>query len=452
MEVVRSMKNLLQKFKDGSFELKEPWRASEKSLAIIVPIVVKQSLKDRGYVVLEEVKDNVTIEDTGDINKLRLTGKTDKPVFIRGGSILKGPSQERASQVSVVAIPNKPLELLVHCVHARKGINPGAQMFFAGLAPRKVRSSMMLHKSQHHTWQAVSGYSRRTLSSPALRERRTHIAFDDLVGVTKATKKFREDLKDLLKQIPDYKKQVGVIIIDPEGVVGFEMYDHYDSWKAFSESIIRSYSEALTKEDKTGIFKPDMSIVVPLVWDFLGKLEKTKGEPSSFKSNIAKTTLLKVEGKTETYVGEYTTLNKKCIHLSVVRHKDQKEPMTRDTMLSDILSRDILRRRQVPQYRRRREGQPQSYLLMTTKGRPEAPVHKFFEKLAPIIEQLDKPKTWTSLDKKSHVSTSTLASKLKTLQSMKLVEKKKTSNGVTRYHLTGYGHDLKHKLTQRRKQ
>ena len=320
------MKDLLSGFTAGRYQFKSPWQATERSLTIIVPIVA-QAPQRRDYVVLEEVKDNANIRDTGGINRARVEGFGSQPTFIRGGTMLKGPTQARATQFGIVVFPQRSTTVPVHCIHASRRIHPGTQFHASGFAPPEVYATILFERNQQRTWSEVKRYSTRvraqdaTQRYPVGRERllRLHsplswLQTDDLVGNIDALHAFRKDLEKLLKAIPDYVDQVGAVVVDASGVLGLEVYDHPDSWKAFSKSIFRSYSEALSKEDTAGIFKPDMSAIIPTLHAFLSDIEKATQE-EVYSQATATTRIL----KTAKYVGEYSMLEGKTMHLLVTR-------------------------------------------------------------------------------------------------------------------------------------
>jgi DNA-binding HxlR family transcriptional regulator len=231
---------------------------------------------------------------------------------------------------------------------------------------------------------------------------------------------FTRNLNEILKHIPDYANQVGVVIIDPEGIAGFEMYDHQDSWKAFSESIIRSYGEELSREDKTGIFKPDMTAAVSTVRSFLKEIENAQ-EEEVFNKNKSRTVLL----KTQDYVGEYTTVGGKTIHVLVTRRNSARAPAEKFDLLIN----------------RARERNTES-----TRSPIERLVNwgtRKMKKGAPVLSELqERPRTWTDLRSDVSMSKATLSSRLKELQEHDVVEKRKDKNGVVRYSLTGIGHEI----------
>jgi DNA-binding transcriptional ArsR family regulator/predicted ester cyclase len=439
------VKDLLSKFDVGDFEFKEPWRAG-KALAVIVPIVAKRA-EPRSYIVLEEVKDKVRIVDTGRIGQVKVEGKFDKPTFIRGGTMLKGATQERATEFSIVVTPGKAEATIpVHCVHASKGIRPGAFFTIAtSYTPPTVHSNIMAARNQTVTWNAVARYSSNILalwapsaSSDWMIPRVRH---DDLVGVQESLTEFRKELEEILSKIPDYVNQVGSVVIDPDGVVGLELFDHPESWKAVTDKIKRTFTEALTREDKAGIFKPDMDAALTVINELLEKLEKPIEEREVFSQANARTAIFKVEG----YVGEYTTLNNKTIHLTITRReKEEKRVPHFPTILTAT-----------PTFHRTEDtttAAPEQYIWYSTSTSiPEAWSENWKRRMrkgVEVLTSLEEPKTWTSLTSELKMSKATLSSSLKRFQQMGLVEKYRGSNGVTRYSLTAYGQELKKKLSQ----
>ena len=270
---------------------------------------------------IDEVKDKVTLVDTGAIDKTEVNNQSDKFVYIKGGTLLKSKSQPRTIQHGVVIAPNKEkVKIPVLCIHASRGIRRGEKFEAKGLVPRSIKSGLIAGRSQSRVWSDVRGYyamasesfGTNTLFANALAA--DSISSDDLVGVEEKVQEFNESLKKILASIPDYKHQVGVVIIDPNGVVGLELYDHPKSWEVFSKAIVKSYSDILTKEGKVELFVPNIEVANEVVKGFLSTLEKVT-EEEVFNQNGARTVVVKADD----YVGEYTTLNGNTIHLSVTR-------------------------------------------------------------------------------------------------------------------------------------
>lgn len=434
------MKDMLSEFKNGRYEFKEPWRATDKSLTIVVPIVSNNAGR-RNYVVLDEVKEKVRITDTGGISKLQIGGDINEPVFVRGGTMLKGSTQERATQFGFVVVPSKHATIPVHCIHATRGIRAGTGMQLGGSAPMRVYSSILASRNQSETWSAVKEYtfhsSNKVSLSPELR-RDMLSASDDLARTVDALERFRKDLQKTLERIPDYVDQVGIAMIDPDGVVGLEVYDHPDSWKAFSQSIIRSFSDNLSKEDKAGLFKPDMSVATTIVKEFLNTVESF-GKETVFSEDNTETVVLRGKG----YVGEFTRLKDKTIHLLITRSVDtnfgplfpsRHEPRLASINADRVVSLDAGMAYGTSEGQRARRSAISRFFNW---GKRKSGKGK--EVLSALKEE---PKTWTNLKTELDMSKATLSSRLSEFQERGAVERHEGENGKTRYGLTGIGQEL----------
>ena len=415
------MKDIISQLEKEAYDFKKPWKPKNKSLAIVVPVVAR-CYTDREYVVLDEVKNDVKITDTGGIDKAKVEGNVDKAVFIRGGTMLKGQTQERATQFGIVIIPQKSEQVPVRCIHASRGISPGASLIAAGYAPRRVYSTMLSNRSQHATWGAVSCYNAQISTQAGL-----HFAgSDDLVSVVETIDKFRTDMIEILKEAPNYQDQVGIVVIDTNGILGLEIYDHPTSWKAFAETIICSFSDTLTKEEQVEIFKPNMKAVIPTIKSFLKQISKFAEEVVFDKDNT-KTVIIKSNG----YVGEYTTLNNRTLHLLITR-KEKSEDRAVGFPRGGNYTIDV-------------GEQTTSYPIWhgeQTTSQWKCGARTNLVTQYAILNSLDTDKTWTSLRTEIPVSKATLSSHLKQLQQIKAVEKSKGTNGVTHYKRTGIGYEL----------
>lgn len=387
---------------------------------------------------LEEVRDKVKITDIGHIGEAKVEGQVDKPTFIRGGTMLKGATQERATQFGTMIAPHKTEQILVQCIHASRGIRAGAGFLPSGHTPRKVYSMMLAKRSQSHTWEAVSNYSRSALAETP--RAGGFEASDDLLGTMEVVERFRENLKEILKNIPSYINQVGTAIIDPDGILGFEMYDHPDSWKAFSESIIRSFSDALTKESKADVFIPNMEAIIPAIHSLLREIQKAK-EEEVFNKNNARTIILKAEG----FVGEYTEFNGKTIHLLITRYeKEPREPQPRRLpLMSRTATIPSLRLAEPAPSRETYSEEIPRALYTTSSHEPTLQrLSRRWKTRFELLNILDQPKTWTLLKDEVSMSKATVASALKDLQQIGAVDRHKDENGITRYSRTGIGYQL----------
>ena len=241
---------------DGEYRLGDPWKLP-KGAGFVLPLLGEPPFPERDYVLLQEVADRVEFRDSGSIYGVEASNRSGRNVFVRRGTLLTGKGTQSRSPVSgVVLLPGKEFVTIpVNCVHQSHYISTGADFKAEGVAPHSVYQAL---GKQSATWESIAGYTRKMRSSasrmlgraeePELEELRG-VADDNLVGASAAVERLQSRVEDALGKIPgDHVDQVGVAVFDLDGVVGVELFDHPDSWRAFSESIIRSYGEVLTPE------------------------------------------------------------------------------------------------------------------------------------------------------------------------------------------------------------
>jgi hypothetical protein len=110
--------------------------------------------------------------------------------------------------------------------------------------------------------------------------------------------------------MPRVENQVGVVIFDLNGVVGLELFDHPDSWKALCEDVIRQYADVI-EQKLPDYLSIDMDKVVVNIKAFLELAKESAEHPEGDD-----TTLL-----TGKVAGEYTMLKEKMIHLLLAREE-----------------------------------------------------------------------------------------------------------------------------------
>ena len=315
--------------KIGEIEFGEAWRPDKKSLTVVVPLIRKET-SERNYVTFEEVKDKADIEDTGSINNTKINLSHDKPVFLRTGTIFKGQgTQTRAVNTSIVIMPQKQaIEVPVSCVHASHAINRGSKFAAMGSAPSSVTSQLFAGRSQGAVWGSVKSYSCRAQSAggqSASRDSRVYRAnmsqeSDNLVENMEGVGDFSEKIDEIVSKMPRSENQVGVMILNIEGVVGMEMFDSPKSWDAVSVSTIKKYGEDLVKKQEKPLFELNEKEIKPKIEAHLKRLHELTGK------------MIHRDGNSETRVHEdkeivveWTTIDNKLIHIISARRDEVSE-------------------------------------------------------------------------------------------------------------------------------
>ena len=324
------MLELLQQ--ESEFRLGDPWRLTDRSVTVVVPIIRVEDSGRRGYVLIEEVKDKVRISDTGDINRVKVKG-IDEAFLMRSGVVIQGiKTQSRSVESSRVILPGSEVEVKVRCVHASHPIKMGAEMKFSdvGVAPLEVQSVLLSSSAgsvgQYAVWESVRSCRDRASSVIHQGVPTSSVAEDDLINSMREVREFREDLEDAISKMPiDVKGQVGMVVLDTSGVKGLEMFDHPMSWKAASETVARNYSEVLVSEGESSLFELNRDAVGTSVKRFLDQIKNVK-EKVVDDSGRARTIVF----ENENLVGERTFLDDKEIHLVITKKKKETCASSKD--------------------------------------------------------------------------------------------------------------------------
>jgi hypothetical protein len=338
--------------KEIGYKFGSPWRYSDKSLGVMIPILKMgdgKGFEEREYITIEEAKDKgISFKDTGRIDRVIVESALGKVIFIRSGTALKSlGTQPRAVETSVVIIPETgkketKQEIPVRCIHASKPISGGTKFAYAGDVPVEVRSALLSKSGQGETWSAVGRATHRFMStrlgysgsqSYATNLSSTGFNADNLVGVMEEVDKFTGNIDEILAKVPLFEDQVGAVFLDMKNVVGMEMFDHPRSWEAIHKEVEKRLGESTVKEEDKSFFKPDYDRVKPLTLEFLKKLlESDKKETSH---GVVSTVSLKGDG----VVGEATTINGKIIHLVGIKVDKKIEGLHVNTVAHDARNR-----------------------------------------------------------------------------------------------------------------
>ena len=327
--------------KEG-FTFGKPWRQSKQSLGLVIPILREKDV-ERKYKMIEETK-KVTIEDTGSIDKVRIVNKGDDNVFIRSGVILTSDaSQERVTVSGIIIQPHSTQEVEVKCIHASKGIRGGTKMKATNYAPPIVLSALYSRDDrgevdQGRVWESVQKYSMKTMKSrdasftsrgPTIgmstqrmgrrigaiksldaMEQPLSAPSDDLISTINEVETSRKSIEGAIKEMPLVEHQVGAIIFDSVGIVGFEVFDGEKSWKALHKKVLAKYSDILQKEQEEPLFQLNENIIPEKIRDFVEKIMESK-ESTIHESKLSATKI--IDGTK--IVGEYTEINGEIIHV-----------------------------------------------------------------------------------------------------------------------------------------
>jgi predicted transcriptional regulator len=269
---------------------------------------------------------------------------------------------------------------------------------------------------------------------------------DNLIGAVEELTSdfggFKEEIEKTLEKIPaTLNNQVGMVVIDSKGVYGVELFDHPDSWKAFSDSIARNYVDVLAEKGK-GLFEISLEQTIPSTMEFIEALVNAE-QTVLDEDKTAKTYSLIGKG----VVGEYTSLNKKVIHLIGSRKLEEIRPKRTPAAVRPNRARDWLRMRigtEAPVMMSVSDVTLlQDNALYSERTDVQTLYDRYFDGKGSyeLLNNLKgRTRSWTELLDDSTVSRRTFATRLNEAEEMGLVEKKVVpKNGKNKYSLTRAG-------------
>ena len=301
------------------FSLGDPWRISDSSVVCIVPIT-RHTDQEQVYEVSSRAKDSLIIEDTGNIDVAIIHNNGDLPIFFRLGEILSGSTQERSLKFSRVVPRKSTIKADIVCVHASRPISSGAVFKTSGYAPGREAFNMSAmyidgNINQSESWNRDAKYIEKLKASPSLKREVSHaldldaLKSDDLSTARDAIK---NALDDVIKKVPLFDAQVGMVLIDTSGVSLLECFDIPLSWSDVREAIVGKEADRLMEKDESGVFEFRPEKAKELIRTMLS---------SSYDEKIINddghTRIVVLDG--ETHTGEVVVIGDQVIHLLFAR-------------------------------------------------------------------------------------------------------------------------------------
>lgn len=312
------------------FEFGEPWKYDKASITCVLPII-RQTDESEAYITLIQAHRNglIEIKDTGSINNLLVINKGELPVFLRMGELLKGDTQNRTVTMSRLIFPQQKENVDVACVHASKGIVPGATFTHGCFTPARdgdyASSYHMSGKiSQNMSWSADHSYQGKVKNSLTsfftgdgilanrARAAMAAVASTPSDDLTKVRDQYNEVVEGILKEIPLVGDQVGMVLIDTKGFHSLDCFSLHAPWKAIKEAIAGKESLAIADRDENGVFVYKPKKAKSTVKEVL---KRGFEEKSQFKTDRTETLTLDFSK----YIGEVVLLDDEVIHLLIAR-------------------------------------------------------------------------------------------------------------------------------------
>jgi hypothetical protein len=275
-------------------------------------MTLDEALKANGL----EIKE---ISESGSVNSLSLTNRSDQYIFIMAGEILAGAKQDRVLKEDVLLLPDKANVIVnAYCVeHGRWEYK--TEKFYSEnkTANLSVRQSARIHENQGVVWNAVAETNRRVAAeAPTGSLSKSHEAPRIKENRAEYLAKFR----DITEKFP---KTNGVIVLINNKVLAADFFSDREIFGKLWPKLLDSYIvEALSARDK------EVSSNISSVSDFIKHITDSQVSYVACMDSIRKVKLM-----SDKITGSGLTRGGSVIHLDVFpRHSlktDESSPQNR---------------------------------------------------------------------------------------------------------------------------
>jgi len=259
----------------------------------LTPIIAKEAGSADNLLVLDEAMPKKLVRihevDGGDVNNLRLTNRSDQPLFLLAGEVIIGGKQDRIIGSNTIVPPKKTQDVPVFCVEHGRWDNSSKEFTTANaLAHGRLRGSANFD-TQSDVWKEVASKNelRKTKTST---DTYRNVAAQQANGTLGTWEK---QVNTALAKLPaDSKgKLVGFAVAVNGKVASVDVFDNPVLFKKLQSKLVRSYiTEAIdVKADKTATAPTSADVDA-----FIADAEKA-AEQNAFETDLASSSIQKGE-------------------------------------------------------------------------------------------------------------------------------------------------------------
>jgi plasmid maintenance system antidote protein VapI len=262
-----------------------------ESLTLTPIVTTKQKIEDETLIVLDEAMGKKLVRihevDDEDVNNLKLTNKSDQPLFLLAGEVIIGGKQDRIIGRNTIIPPKKTLTVPVFCVEHGRWDNSGKEFTTAkALAHGRLRGSANFD-TQTDVWKEVAAKNelRKTKSSTDTYRK---VATQQSDGTLKTWEKQVDTALGKLTDA-DKAKLVGFAVSVNGKVATVDVFENPTLFKKLQGKLVRSYiTEAIDVKKQKDIKAPTATDVK----DFIADAEKAQ-EEAAYETELADTRMKK---------------------------------------------------------------------------------------------------------------------------------------------------------------
>jgi hypothetical protein len=256
---------------------------------IVTPIVTNNATNNQDVIVLDEgfAKGLVVISERssdGDVNSLRITNKSDRPLFVLSGEVVIGGKQDRIIGANTLIPAKTSQEVPVFCVeHGRWAGNQKGFTSANALAHGRLRANAS-YRDQGQVWAEVSQMNNLRNTENATDTYRTIATQQSNGSLAKHEKKLNAAIEKI--DANDRKRMVGFVVAIDGKVVTVDMFGSNRLFAKLQAKLVKSYlTESLDVTVTAGNAPPTAAKVKSFIGDSAkGKVEKRHDSGASTTS------------------------------------------------------------------------------------------------------------------------------------------------------------------------
>jgi hypothetical protein len=245
---------------------------------IVTPIAANTTSNTQDVIVLDEgfAKGLVVISEhgEGDVNNLRITNKSDRPLFLLSGEVVIGGKQDRIIGTNTLIPPRTTQHVPVFCVeHGRWAGDQKGFTTANALAHGRLRARAS-YRDQSQVWAEVSVMNNVRNTQNATDTYRTIATQQSNGSIAKQEKQMNSALQQISAE--DRKRLVGFVVAIDGKVVTVDMFGSNRLFAKLQAKLVKSYlTESLDVEVTAANAPPTAKSVKTFIGDSArGKVEK----------------------------------------------------------------------------------------------------------------------------------------------------------------------------------
>jgi hypothetical protein len=209
----------------------------------------------------------------GEVNRVQVRNKSDKPLLLLGGEIILGGQQDRIIGKDTILPAHESATVEVFCVeHGRWS---GNREFHGsgGLVEAKTRVSAKYHSNQGAVWAQVA---KKTDALDGASSTGTYRTLATGAAGQRATKPFRDAIAPALAKLPEHKDLIGLISAVNGRVTSVDLFANPTLFAAYQDRLLDSiFVTAADVAPTPAAEKPPTAVEIK---SFMAKAEAAREE------------------------------------------------------------------------------------------------------------------------------------------------------------------------------